>query len=91
MSVSFETVSTHIRKMTKLDKNILLQARNLIETNQYLANNLDSNVYIHWKNNQPYVLPGKKPILECKTEGFETMVNTVKLSSILNGTARFGN
>ena len=91
MSVSFETVSTHIRKMTKLDKNILLQARNLIETNEYLAKNLDSNVYIHWKNNQPYVLVDKKPILECKIEGFETMVNTVRRSSILNGTARFGN
>ena len=77
--------------MTKLDKNILLQARNLIETNEYLAKNLDSNVYIHWKNNQPYVLVDKKPILECKIEGFETMVNTVRRSSILNGTARFGN
>ena len=91
MSVSFETVSTHIRKMTKLDKNILLQARNLIETNKYLASNPDSNVYIHWKDNKPYVLVDKKPIFECKTEGFETMVNTVRLSSILNGTARFGN
>ena len=88
---SFSTIASQKKRMTKIDKNILLQAKNLIQKNSYFREHQDANVYIHWKNNQPYLLPDKMPPREAKEKGFETMINTVRLSSILNGTARFGN
>ena len=88
---TFSTIASQNKRMTKTDKNILLQARNLIQTNSYFREHQDANVYIHWKNNQPYLLPDKMPAREAKEKGFETMMNTVQLSSILKGNAKFGN
>lgn len=88
---SFTTHATQKQRMTKIDKNILLQAKSLIENNSYFREHQDANVYIHWKNNQPYLLPDKMPPREAKEKGFETMMNTVKLSSILKGNAKFDN
>ena len=78
-------------KRSSLDANILKQAKSLIESNPFFRQHPHENVFIHWKFDKPYVLPHKMPPREAKEQGFETMVNTVKLSSILNGTARFGN
>ena len=88
---SFSTLATQNQRMTKTDKNILLQAENLIQSNSYFREHQDANVYIHWKDNKPYLLPHKMSAKEAKEKGFETMMNTVQLSSILKGTARFGN
>ena len=72
-------------KKKSLDKLILRQAQLLIQTNPYFRQHLDLNVYIHWKNDQPLLLPDRMPSKEAKEKGYETMVNTVKLSSILDG------
>ena len=88
---SFSTLATQNQRMTKTDKNILLQAKNLVQSNSYFREHQDANVYIHRKNNQPYLLPDKMPVKEAKEKGFETMMNTVQLSSILSGKAKFGN
>lgn len=55
---------------TQANKEIYLQAKNLKGKVP-----INSNVYIHWKNNQPTVLPEKQT-------GYE-LINTVKLESIL--------
>ena len=78
-------------KRSSLDANILKQAKSLIETNPFFKLHQDENVFIHWRQDRPYVLPHKMPPKEAKSQGFETMINTVKLSAILNGSARFGN
>jgi hypothetical protein len=78
-------------KRSSLDANILKQAKVLIATNPFFKQHQDENVFIHWKQDLPFVLPHKMQPREAKSQGFETMVNTVKLSAILNGTARFGN
>lgn len=85
---SFSTVATQQRKMTKIDLLIKKQAEKLIQDNSYFRDHQDENVFIHWKHGQPYVLPNKMTGKEAKQQGFETMINTVRLSSILNGTAR---
>ena len=90
MKLYSTTVGYNLR-MTKKDKSILKQAEYLIKANEYIANHLhDTNVYIHWKDNKPTVLLDKLHSRELKIQGFETIVNTVKLSNILDGTAKFG-
>ena len=79
------------KKKLSLDKSILKQAQLLIQTNPYFRQHLDANVYLHWKGEQVLLLPDRMPPKEAKEKGYETMVNTVKLSSILDGSARFGN
>ena len=88
---SFSTIASQNKRMTKIDKDILLQATSLVQSNSYFREHQDANVYIHWKNNRPYLLPDKMPPREAKEKGFETMMNTVQLSSILKGNAKFGN
>ena len=79
------------KKKLSLDKSILKQAQLLIQTNPYFRQHLDDNVYIHWRDDNPLLLPDRMPPKEAKEKGYETMVNTVKLKSILDGSARFGN
>ena len=79
------------KKKLSLDKSILKQAQLLIQTNPYFNLHRDDNVYIHWKDDNPLLLPDRMPPKEAKEKGYEIMVNTVRLSSILNGTAKFGN
>ncbi len=84
---SFSTVDPQHRNMTKIDLLIKKQAEKLIQDNSYFREHQDENVFIHWKHGQPYVLPNKMTGKEAKQQGFETMINTVKLSSILQGKA----
>lgn len=62
---------------------IAKQARSLQQINPYFKDHPDEYVYIHWKDDQPYVLPHKMNRKEANTHGFDSFVNTVKLSSIL--------
>lgn len=84
---SFSTVATQIKKMTKIDLLLKKQAEKLIEMNPFFREHQEENVFIHWKNGQPFLLPHKMTGKEAKQQGFETMVNTVRLSSILQGKA----
>ena len=68
---------------SKLESKILKQAKTLVRLHPYLKNNPDENVYIYWKGEEPYLLPHKMSQREARENGFETMVNTVKLSSII--------
>ena len=86
----YSTTVGYNSRMTKKDKSILKQAEYLIKANEYIANHLDTNVYIHWRDNKPVVLLDKLHSKELKTQGFESMVNTVKLEHILDGSAKFG-
>ena len=46
-------------KRSSLDANILKQAKSLIETNPFFKQHQDENVFIHWRQDRPYVLPHK--------------------------------
>ena len=70
-------------KKSQVSANITKQARSLITMNPYFREHPDENVYIYWKSDKPYVLPHKMSQKEARTNGFETIVNTIKLSSIL--------
>lgn len=60
---------------TELNRVIYIQGKNLRKTYKI---NPDENVYIHWKDEKPVVLPHK-------TQGYD-YINTVKLKSILQKT-----
>ena len=69
---------------SKLVNSLVRQAQNLIDTVDYFREHPDENVYIHWKQNQPYLLPHKMSQKEARLSGFESVVNTVRLSTLLN-------
>ena len=59
------------------------QAKSLQRMNPYFKDHPDEYVYIHWKDDLPYVLPHKMNRKDAKSYGFDSFVNPVTLSTIL--------
>ena len=59
------------------------QAKSLQQMNAYFREHPDECVYIHWRDDNPFVLPHKMTRQEAREGGFDSVINTIKLSSIL--------